>query len=160
MEIKEGDYRQRQRNSPPDKAQSTSHHIEHDTQIVNASTVTTQLTAQLVHSIKPYHDAPGSKHLNDAHRYSTTTNQASHHQRHTPWVRLKTMKRRRTSRHCSPQWSLIGPSIPNATPLNHQNENTIELVQTPKTIHFVRSLSRREENTKWSIRWASMRTEK
>ena len=49
----------------------------------------------------------------------------------------------RTLRHNKPQCSLMGPSIPNATPFHHQKVLTIEATHTQKVIHFVFSDRRR-----------------
>ena len=65
-----------------------------------------------------------------------------------------------TLRHCSPQWSLIGPSMPKATPFHHQKHPTMAVTHTPKAIHFVLSDRRRDVNTKWSIMCASISTAK
>ena len=66
----------------------------------------------------------------------------------------------RTLRHPTPQYSLMGPSTPNASPRNHQKLATMPNAKTPKTIHLVRSLHRREVNTKWSKRCAVINTAK
>lgn len=55
---------------------------------------------------------------------------------------------RRTERHFSPQCSPMGPSIPNATPLNHQNVANMRNATVLKMIHFVFSESLRDVNTK------------
>jgi len=55
---------------------------------------------------------------------------------------------------------LIGPSIPNAIPLNHQNVPTIKNAHTPKQMALVFVVYRCEEKMKWSSRWPNMRTEK
>ena len=68
--------------------------------------------------------------------------------------------RPRTERHLSPQCSLMGPSMPNETPLNHQKQARMVKTLTPKTTRLVRGESRRAVKTKWSRRCASMRTEK
>lgn len=47
--------------------------------------------------------------------------------------------------HNKPQWSLIGPSIPHATPLNHQKLATITKATTPNATRFVRSFHRAEK---------------
>jgi hypothetical protein len=46
---------------------------------------------------------------------------------------------KRTFLHPSPQCSLTGPSIPHATPRNHQKFATIANAITPKKIFLVRS---------------------
>lgn len=66
----------------------------------------------------------------------------------------------RTFRHLNPQWSLIGPSIPNETPLNHQKVATITNAQIPKAMDLFLCERRGVVNTKWSRTWASIRTEK
>jgi hypothetical protein len=65
-----------------------------------------------------------------------------------------------TLRHKRPLCSLIGPSMPKATPLNHQKHNTMEPAHTPNEIALVRCVQRREEKMKWSRRCANMSTAK
>lgn len=54
----------------------------------------------------------------------------------------------------------MGPSMPHATPRNHQKVATMMKEMTPKTICFVRSERRREVKMKWSVRCENMSTEK
>ena len=65
-----------------------------------------------------------------------------------------------TFRQSKPLWSLIGPSTPNAKPLNHQNVATIENAQIPKQIALVFVVYRLDEKMKWSRRCPSISTEK
>jgi hypothetical protein len=62
--------------------------------------------------------------------------------------------------HNSPLWSSIGPEIPNAVPLNHQNVKRRIDVRIPKMIAFVFIVYRFEEKIKWSRTCDNMRTAK
>jgi hypothetical protein len=107
--------------------------------------------------------------LNADHKYSTTDKQdekkkkkekKKENYQSTPDLEEGRQERRRTFLHCSPHWSLIGPSMPHARLRNHQKLPTIAPATTKKTINFVRSARRRAVKTKWSSMCAAMRTPK
>ena len=60
----------------------------------------------------------------------------------------------------SPQCSLIGPSMPNDTPLNHQKHAKMVNAMPPNVYSFVFSEKRRDEKMKWSSICPSISTAK
>ena len=59
-----------------------------------------------------------------------------------------TYKKAHTFLHCNLLWSLIGPMMPNDTPLNHHHEAVMVNAMTPNTIPLVLVLKRLDEKTK------------